>query len=437
MSQGRGTNTRARRRRGSPRWIALAIIAAAAGALAVWAGTRPPAVQVARVERGDLSDQLAATGTVEAPQATVTPRVIGKVEAIYAHEGDTVQTGQLLTRLESAQQRAAVAAQQAQLAAAQREVARLGAALAQERAAAPARVAQAEAVLKSAQAQASLASQNYERANRLFAGGAISRQELDRTRTALDAAQQDVRAAQAALSQARVGSQVSTLEQSLKAAQAAVAQAQAGLTAARSELAQTEVRAPISGRIGRRYLDVGDLAGPTSPVYLIVANRPLWVTAEIDEEDIALVRVGLPVQVEAEGLAAPVPGRIVDIGPVAVPRGLPQVRARVVRARVELERTPPELTPDMNVDITATVVLTRNALLVPLDAITTEDGRSSVWVVTDGRVRRRQIGVGRRTFRMAEVTKGLREGERVATSGLEPLREGRRVRVRAGAPDAR
>jgi hypothetical protein len=129
--------------------------------------------------------------------------------------------------------------------------------------------------------------------------------------------------------------------------------------------------------------------------------------------------------------------RIVDIGPVAVPRGLPQVRARVVRARVELERTPPELTPDMNVDITATVVLARNVLLVPLDAVTTEDGRSSVWVVTDGRARRRQIGVGRRTFRMAEVTKGLREGERVATSGLESLREGRRVRVRAGAPDAR
>jgi HlyD family secretion protein len=436
MSQRRGTNTRTRRRRRPTWWVALGIIAAAA-ALAIWAGTRPPAVQVARVARGNLTDQLAATGTVEAPETTVTPRVTGKVEAIYAYEGDTVKAGQLLARLESDQQRAAVASQQAQLTASEREAARLGAALAQERTLAPARVAQAEATLRSAQAQASLASQNYDRAQRLFTGGAISRQELDRTRTALDAAQEDVHAAQAALSQARAGSQVRTLEQSLKAAQAAVAQAQAGLTSARSELAQTEVRAPISGRIGRRYLDVGDLAGPTSPIYLIVANRPLWVTAEIDEEDIALVRVGLPVQVEAEGLRAPVPGRIVDIGPVAVPRGLPQVRARVVRSRVELEQTPPELTPDMNVDVTATVTLARNVLTVPLDAITTEDGRSSVWVVANGRVHRRQVQVGRRTFRTAEVTEGLRAGEEVATSGLGSLREGGRVRVRAGSAHAR
>jgi RND family efflux transporter MFP subunit len=467
------------------RLVVFAVIACAIVLLVIWFVTRPMAVDVADVKRGELVASLAATGVVEAYEAAVSPEVTGRVTTVAVEEGDRVAEGDLLARLTSEQERAGVAQQQAALRAADAGAARARAALAQERPASQARVAGAEANLRASQArlrdleagarpqeiarahqaeaaarsQARLAEDDYRRVRELRQKGAVAQADEDQARARAETAAAALRqagealalveegarpeqiaaqraavaAAQAELRGARAAAgQIAVLERNLAEAEAVVAQAEAGLALAATALGKTEIRSPVTGWVSRRYVDVGDLASPGSPLFLITDNASLWVAAEVDEEDVALVHKGQKVDVTAEALARPVEGTVVEIGTAAFPRGLQQVRAKIVRCKVRLPRGRDTalLRPGMEVDVNGSWRLARDALLIPLEALVEADGGQFAWVVRGGRVYRRQIEVGRRSYREAQVLSGLAEGDKVVVSGSKGLGDGRRVKPR-------
>jgi RND family efflux transporter MFP subunit len=183
-------------------------------------------------------------------------------------------------------------------------------------------------------------------------------------------------------------------------------------------------------------VDVGDLVSPGTPLFLISDSERVWVTAEVDEEDLALVRRGQQVEVTAEALAEPLPGSVVEVGPVAVPRGLEQVRAKIVRCKVLLDRGQGLLRPGMEVDVSSQTTLARDVLLAPNDALSESGGKAFVQVVAQGTVRRREVSVGRSNYRETEVATGLRRGELVVVAGGEGLRDGQRVAIRREQGDA-
>lgn len=463
------------------RWLLLAA-AAVVVTLIIWKTASPLAVEVASVSRGDLVDTLSATGVVEAAQTNVAPKVAGRIEAVLVEEGEQVGQGQVLARLEATGLRAALAQTEAERASAGADVARLATALAQEKRASPARIARAQAVeaaararldevragprpqdiqsareaVTVARAERDLAASDLARVRRLFDAGAVAEADLDAARARRQAAEARLRAAQerldlleegargeqiaaaqaeweatqAALAEAQAAAgQVEVLAHSLEAAEARVSAAAAAVTAARSTLAEAEITAPISGHVGRRYLDVGDLTGPTSPVFLISDGRNLWVTAEVDEEDVHLVRQGQQVEVGAESLAKPLTGTISEVGAVAVPRGLQQVRAGIVRCKVLLAGGGGLLRAGMEVDVSAQTKLASQVLVIPAEAVIESQDESFALVVSGGVVARRSIETGLRTFREVEVRSGLKEGEEVIVGADPELREGSRVRA--------
>ncbi len=465
----------------------VAGLAAALGltALVVYAVTRRPVVQVVPVRRGDLTASLSATGVVESFQAAVAPKFVGRVEEVLVQEADRVEAGQTLARLAAAQELAALRERQAFLEAARAQAARAAAALAQERSASQARIARAEAALKAAQAQlqelkagarpqeierarqavaaaeaeAELAAADYERTRELHEQGALSRAEADRARTQftraqsalrearqqlslleegaraeeISAAESGVAAAEAELATAKAAAgQVEVLEGSLAAARAVVLQAEAAVAAAESVAAEAELQAPISGRVARRYVDAGDLAGPQSPAFLITDPEKVWVTAEVDEEDLALVYEGQSVEITAESLAKPIPGTVAQVGPAAFPRGIQQVRAKIIRCRIRLDAESELLRPGMEVDVHGSRTLAEDALVIPLEAIVESSEGHSVFVVRGGAIARQEIATGRRTYREVEVTSGLSEGDEVVVSGTADIRDGQRVRATSG-----
>ena len=463
------------------RWLLLAA-AAVVVTLIIWKKASPLAVEVASVSRGDLVDMLSATGVVEAAQTTVAPKVVGRIEAILVDEGEQVGRGQVLARLDATDLRAALAQTEAERASAGADVARLATALAQEKRASPARIARAQAVEAAARArldevragprpqdirsareavvvaraERDLAASDLARVRRLFDAGAVAEADLDAARARSEAAEARLRAAQerldlleegaraeqiaaaqaeweatqAALAEAQAAAgQVEVLAHSLEAAEARVSAAAAAVTAARSTLAEAEITAPISGHVGRRYLDVGDLTGPTSPVFLISDGRNLWVTAEVDEEDVHLVRQGQQVEVGAESLAKPLTGTISEVGAVAVPRGLQQVRAGIVRCKVLLAGGAGLLRAGMEVDVSAQTKLASQVLVIPAEAVIDSQDESFALVVSGGVIARRSIETGLRTFREVEVRSGLKEGEEVIVGADPELREGSRVRA--------
>jgi len=464
------------------RWPALLVVAAVIiAAMVLRAALKAAEVEMAEVARGDLVAELAATGVVEGYQGGVGPEVPGRVLEVLAEEGDEVAAGELLGRLEAVQAEAGVREREAAAGVAAAQAARATAQLAQERAASGARIGGAKAALgmatarlkdleagarpqeierareavSAAEADAELAAADHARAKELFEKGAVSRADLDRASARLrsvDAglrsarqelelleegaraeqiagARSEVAAAQAELDSAQaMAGQVEVMERSLAAAKAGEAQAAAALASARRVLAETEIRAPISGRVSRRYVDVGDLAGPGQPAFLITQPEGIWVAAEVDEEDLALVHKGQRVTVTAEALAEPIEGTVVEVGAAAFPRGLQQTRAKIVRCRVRLEENSEVLRPGMEVDVNGSRTLAENVLLMPLEALVELDGKHFAWVARSNRAHRAPIEIGRRSFQQVEVTSGLNAGDRVIVSGSAGLTEGARVK---------
>jgi len=164
-------------------------------------------------------------------------------------------------------------------------------------------------------------------------------------------------------------------------------------------------------------------------MFLITNDDDLWVTAEVDEEDRSLVHPGQEVEVAAEALSQPLPGRVAHVGPVAVSRGLAQVRAKIVRCKVVLDRGQELLKPGMEVDISAMATLAEGALLAPAGAVAESDDGPSVLVVANGVVRRQRVEIGHSNYREVEITSGLDEGDLVVVSDDRELRDGQRVAV--------
>jgi len=462
--------------------LALPIGVVVVATLAIWVMTRPAQVEVAEVRRGDLVASLAATGIVEVYQAEVSPEVVGRVTAVMVEEGEPVRSGDLLARLESAEEQAGLAQQQAALAVSRAEAAQVAAALSQERSASRARIAGAEAGLRvvkarlrdleagarpreiesagqsvaAARAQARLARDDYRRIRDLYQKGAVSRADQDQAETRMDtaeaalrqaienlalvkegarpaqtaAAKAEVEAAQAELEAAQASAgQVAVWKRNLAAAQARVALAQGALAQAESSLGKTEVLSPFTGWVARRYVDVGDLGSPGSPLFLITDNSNVWVTAEVDEEDVNLVYKGQKVQVTAQALERPIEGTVVQVGRAAFPRGLQQVRAKIVRCKVQLGGGGETLRSGMEVDVRGSRRLAADKLLIPLEALVESQGEHFAWVARGGKVRRQKIEVGRRTYEEAQVLSGLEKGEKVVVSGSRGLKEGARVKA--------
>ena len=194
----------------------------------------------------------------------------------------------------------------------------------------------------------------------------------------------------------------------------------AAADAARRRLDDYIVRAPSAGLVLRRDVEVGEVVDTPASLFWIGEPRPLRVTAEVDEEDIAQVRDGQRVLLRADAF----PGKVLTgtVGQIT-PKG--DATRKAYRVRLIL----PEDTPLMiGMTVEANIVLrqTDDAVLVPPAAI--RDG--GVFVVRRETVERRPVELGVQGPRAVEVLHGLARGEAVVLDPPASLADGQAVRLR-------
>ena len=229
-----------------------------------------------------ISEELAVAGEVP-----------GRLRRVLVDEGDRVATGQVVAEVEPAEYRARLAAARATLAIAQAEHARLiNGSRPEERAAARAAAAQAHEVAVQAEAER-------RRRETLFAEGVIPREELER-------AVRDERVAAARSREqaehARVVDAAARADERDRAA-AAIALAEAQVAEADVLLGKTLVRSPVDGVVLRRHLRAGEslaVLPVPSPIVTLADVSRLRVRVDVDEADVAGLRVGQPAWVTAD-----------------------------------------------------------------------------------------------------------------------------------------
>jgi HlyD family secretion protein len=391
------------------RWaIALLLLAALAyGAVRYFFG---PSIEVTRVVRRDVVQSIVASGRVETPyRVDIGVQVVGTVIEVPVERGAHVKAGQTLIVLESREAEALV--KQAELAVAQAQ-ARLRQLRELQLPVASQSLRQAEANLANARA-------SYERNRRLYESGYVGKSALDESQRALDVAETQVDSARKQVETARPAGSDTAL------ANAALAQAQASLQAARARLSYTTINAPREGTLIGRDVERGDVVQPGKVLMVLSPEGETQVVVQIDERNLARLRVGQPALASADAYPQQrFPAEVVYINPGVDPqRGTVEVKLRVA--------DPPEyLRQDMTVSVDIEVERHARALALRADAVR-DLGGARPWVleVNGQRTTRREVTLGLRGEGWVEISGGLQEGDLVVPAENAAIKPGRRVRA--------
>ncbi len=316
----------------------------------------------------DLQRSLPVSGTLKAVRsAFVKARVAGELQALTVREGDSVQAGQVIARIDATEYEA--------------------------------RLRQAQLQADAAGAQVAIAQRQYDNNQALVRQGFISTTALD------------------------------TSLANLEAARASHAAALAAADVARKSLADTVLRAPMAGQVAQRLVQPGERVAVEARLIEIVDLSRLELEAALAAADAVHLRVGQAAQLQVEGLAAPVPARVVRINPSTQPG------SRSVLAYLALEPLA-GLRQGLFVQGSLDGGSLRT-LAVPLEAVRTDKPVPYVQVVQGQQVRHvpvtpgaRGTAGGRSLVAVSAITAGtLAEGSQVLAGTVGPVREGTAVRT--------
>jgi RND family efflux transporter MFP subunit len=283
----------------------------------------------------------------------------GRVERVLVDAGNWVRAGQVLAIVDRS-----VQAQQAAQLAAQVEAARANAALAQS---------------------------NYERALALKDRGFVSKAEIDSKKATRDAAFAQVR----------------------------VAQAQLGAT--RAQIGQLNVVAPASGLILSRSVEVGQVVGPASgALFRLAAGGEMEMQAQLSQQDLALVHIGMPAQVTPVGSDRTFSGSVWQVAPAIDP----QSRLGAVRIAVPYD---PVIRPGGFAEARISSGTTM-APLLPQSAVLSDDRGNYVYIVNGkNEIERRNIKIGTVNDNGVTIVEGLSGSEAVVLSAGPFLNPGQKI----------
>lgn len=396
-------------------------------ARAVPSGSREIQVGVVKPERRALEVTLSFTGDMLPNRQTlIFTKTSGYIRAIHVERGQFVKAGALLveiepTEMENAldQSRAALATAEATLQVARSNLEATKANLLNQQAL----LAKAQAVLANDKRQA-------ERLAELFAKGLVAAQDRDNARTTYEASQAAVSAQEAQVEAARV--QIATTESQVRLAQAQIEQQRSAQRMAQMRLDDTRIVAPFSGFISQRNLEAGaavsSQAAATSNASIGILTLqeidPLKVQLEVPERDVARVGVGNVVRLTADAY----PGRQFS-GKVARLVHALDPRTRTMGVEVNIPNPENLLKPGMYARVDLLIEVRRDALLVPLEALTGAEGRPTVLIVRDGKVATTPVELGPTDGPVVQVTKGVGPDTEIILQGKDLVREGMVVRT--------
>ena len=202
--------------------------------------------------------------------------------------------------------------------------------------------------------------------------------------------------------------------QSYQRAESDLARIRAQIAAQTQRLEYYKVVAPMDGTVMREDGEVGDMVDPGTILYRVGLEKPLWVVADVNEEDIPRVKVGQKALLRTDAFAGQVlPGFVKQITPAGDPV------SKTFRVRIGLPDDTP-LRVGMSVEANIVSREKPDVLLVPANAVVD----NNLLVIEDNRARLRKVEIGIRGTGFVEVVSGASEGELVASPATTNIKNG-------------
>ena len=322
---------------------------------------------------------LGSTGTVQAREsAVVSAQVMGRIQQVLVHEGDSVRAGQTLVVLDDAAMRSSV--EQAQ-----------------------AGVKAAQSAQAAAQTNAALAASTLVRYKQLDAQKSVSPQELDEVSRRAEAAAANLEAVRAQTDAVR-----------------------AQENGARTMLSYTRLTAPFAGVVTARMADPGTMAAPGMPLLKIDQAGSLQIDASVDESAISAIHKGMKVPVTIESASSSnLAGTVAEIVPAADPS------SHSFLVKIDLPST-----AQMRAGMYGTAMFangTKQAILVPRSAVVARGSLSCAYVLdSQGIAQLRYLTLGATQGDLVEVLSGVSSGEKLVDAPSDRDIAGKRIEASAG-----
>lgn len=427
-----------KKRGGIGRWIVIGVLVlAVAGAVfaVVRRNSAPDSKRtlVESIMTGDFVREVSGTGIVEAAlERNLTFNTTGTVDEILVKEGDDVIAQQVLAKLDVASLERDIASTSASLQSARADLDRLGAQQQVDSLDIQSSVASSQDALANAQQVLADAQKNLSTLEQLFNKGAASQNEFNSAKDAVASAQR--RVDQSALSLESASTRLSSLNQLTSAqrasSEAQVSQLETTLANLQERIDEASLSAPFAGTITSIGFEVGDQAAPGSIVKLVDSSS-LFITAKYDENRAAELRQGQVASITPDADAnQKLDATVRRVSTVADRSG------NAAQLEVELDFSNSDdvssglVRPGYTVTSRVTVNALDDVLLVPLEAITEQDGESFVYKVTQseegqGSVEQAVIEVLDRNATIAAATSSsLKASDLIAVINLDELEEG-------------
>lgn len=274
----------------------------------------------------------------------------------------------------------------------------------------------------------------------LFANKAIPRNQLDADEAKLEQAQV---AYDQAVAQLKLGAVSGFNGGSTQAAIAAEQKARIVNSQNQQQAGFLEVRAPFDGVIQSvtaqtndplRPLQPGDQVTAGQPLFTIAGGRGYIVRAQVDEQDIINVTVGMPARVTGQDFPGrTINGHVAEIAPVATKSTDASSTAKQVLTTIVLDRNPAYLRDGMSADVDILTTYVPHSIAVPNEAIVRDKGQTFVYVVDGGVARKRSIMVGKAGDTQTQVLRGLKAGDTIVADKVPGLNDGTKVRPQPSA----
>lgn len=357
--------------------------------------SRKPLVEVASARAaGDARAEalLNASGYVTPRRrATVAAKVTGQVKEIYAEEGLRVKAGQVLAVLDCSQPDAALASAKTD------------------------RDATA-AALADLQVQLSYAERELQRAEGLRSAGVNSQEALDNARTTRDSLRSKI---------------VLTKEQTRAA--------EAKIGVSEQDVINCTVRSPYDGIVVSKDAQRGEIVSPISAgggftrtgIATVVDMQSIETEVDVNESFISRVRPGQKVIATLDAYPDwQIPSSVRTVIPTA------DRQKATVKVRISFDKLDPRILPDMGVKVAflsdqpASAKKSDARALIPKTSVHTEEGKTLVFLVHDGKLERRAVSLGADHGSDVEVMAGVTPGDMLVVKGADALHDGQAVEVR-------
>ncbi len=296
---------------------------------------------------GPRSGELVLSGNFEVDDAQLGFKTPGRVIERIVREGDRVPSGQLIARLDDAEQQSQLALRRAELAAAEAQLAEL------EAGSRPQEIAAAAATLRSAEADRDRVRLDFARSDELRKKQVISDRDFEAAQAQLQVAEARATEAAERLKLIQEGPRAETIRQ----ARARTEQARAAVALATTQLENTRLTSPLAGVVLSHNIEPGEFVSAGTPVVTVAETTHLWVRAYLDQPDLGRVRHGQKVVVRTDSF----PGRDFEgvVGFIAseaefTPKTVqtPKERVKLVfRLKIDVANPKDELKPGMPADV--------------------------------------------------------------------------------------